>query len=93
MRETTPSRPMVILGKMLLFAQERMARALGPRRTEEILRNALSHLGDRPIDTPQDLLELAKFMLTAEGLVKSVGESLKAQAILRGASEARTERS
>jgi len=87
MSQKSPSRPMVILGKMLLFAQERMAKALGPRRTEEVLRSAMTHLGDRRLETPQDLLELAKFMLSAEGLVKSVGESLKAQALLRGANE------
>lgn len=81
---------MVILGKMLLFAQERMAKALGPKRTEEVIRSALSHFGERTMETPQDLLELSKFLLTAGGLVRSVGESLKAQALLRGATEPRT---
>lgn len=86
----TPSRPIVLLGKMLLFAQERMAKALGPKRTQEVLHSALSHFGERSMETPQDLLELSKFLLTAGGLVRAVGESLKAQAILRGATEQHT---
>jgi hypothetical protein len=82
-----PSRPMVLIGKMLIFAQERLAKALGPTRAEEVVRNAISHFGERSMETPQDLLALSRFLLTAGGLVKSVGESLRAQALLRGATE------
>jgi hypothetical protein len=82
-----PSRPIVMLGKMLLFAHERMSKALGPKRAEEVLRSALSQFGERSIETPQDLLELSKLLLGAGGLVKAVGESLKQQALLRGATE------
>jgi hypothetical protein len=78
---------MVLLGKMLLFAQERLAKAVGPRRAEEIIHNALSHFGHHSMETPQDLLVLSRFLVAAGGLVKSVGESLKAQALLRGATE------
>lgn len=82
-----PSRPMLLIGKMLLLAQERLAKALGRARADEIVRNALSHFGERSMETPQDLLALSRFLLTAGGLVKAVGESLRAQALLRGAIE------
>lgn len=85
--EKRPSRPMILLGKMLLFAQERLAKALGPKRADEVIRHAQSHFGERRMESPQDLLDLSKFLLATGGLVRSVGESLKAQAILRGALE------
>jgi hypothetical protein len=82
-----PSKPLILLGKMLLFAQERLAKALGPKRTEEVLRGAITHFGERPMETPQDLLELSEFLRGGGGLVKAVGDSLKSQALLRGATE------
>lgn len=84
-----PSRP-IVLGKMLAFAHERMSRALSPKRADEVVRDALSHFGDHSMETPQDLLELSKFLLGCGGLVKTVAESLTQQALLWGAVEHRT---
>lgn len=74
-------------GAFMPLVQERLRKALGPARAAEVLRQALTGFRGQPIDTPQDLMELAERLIGMGGLVTAVGRSFKVQAILRGAVE------
>jgi hypothetical protein len=74
-------------GPMVAIAHERLAKALGAPRAAQITKDALAAIGDRPFDGPQDLLDLAAYMINLGGLARMVGHSLKVQALLRGAIE------
>lgn len=74
-------------GALALTVHERLVKALGAKRAAEVFREALTQLGDRPIETPQDMLDFAAVLIRSGGLVQAVGRSLKVQALLRGAVE------
>ncbi len=74
-------------GPMVAIAHERLAKALGAPRAAQITTEAVTAIGDRAFDRPQDLLDLAGFLIKRGGLVQMVGHALKVQALLRGAVE------
>jgi hypothetical protein len=74
-------------GSMVAIAHERLVKAIGGPRATQVMRDALAAIGDRRFDGPQDLLDLAMYMVKLGGLVQMVGHSLKVQALLRGAIE------
>jgi hypothetical protein len=80
-------RPVIHPGQLMPLVHERLTKALGRVRASEVLHQALGAFGDRPLDTPQDLMKLADLLIQNSGLVQVVGRSLKVQAILRGATE------
>ena len=79
--------PITYRGEMAPLVHERLVKALGGKRAAEVMRDALTTLGDHPLDTPADLLVIAEVMIRSGGLVQAVGRTLKVQALLRGAVE------
>jgi hypothetical protein len=75
-------------GDLMPLVYERVTNALGPKRAGEVLRDALHRVGDRPVNTPDDMLTLAEAMIAQGGLVEAIGRALKVQALLRGAAAA-----
>ncbi len=74
-------------GAQVPVVHERLVKALGHARAGEVLADAFSRFGDRPVDTAQDLMELSEALIAAGGLVQAVGRSLKVMSLLRGAVE------
>jgi hypothetical protein len=74
-------------GELAPLAHDRLVKALGDRRAGEVFTSAYASFGDRPLDTPQDLLEFGEILIRLGGLIQAVGRALKVQALLRGAVE------
>lgn len=74
-------------GQLAPLVHERLVKALGQKRAAEVMRDTITRLGGRAIDTPQDMLDAADVLIKNGGLVQAVGRSLKVQALLRGAVE------
>ena len=71
-------------------ARERLTRALGPQAATRHAQEALSRIGIREIQTPDELLRFAEqlFKMGADNFVlQSVSRSLKVMAILHGAKQ------
>jgi len=73
------------LGQMAVLAHERLVKAVGPARAMELIQGAVAVLGKRRFDHPQDLFDIAGYLIESGGLVQVVGHSLKVHALLRGA--------
>jgi hypothetical protein len=74
-------------GALVPFVYERLRKALGTSKGAEVMRQVLTSFANRPVETPQDLLEFAERLLRLGRLTQAVGRSLKVDAILRGATE------
>jgi hypothetical protein len=79
--------PVSYRGALAPVVHERLVKALGTKRGGEVMSDALALLGGRPIETAQDMLDLAEALIKAGGLVQAVGRSIKVMALLRGAVE------
>ena len=84
---TSQVMPVAHRGEMAPMVYERMTKALGPKRANEVMREALTQLDDRRIDGPDDVLAFAEQLIGGTGLVQAVGRALKVQALLHGAAE------
>ena len=82
-----PVSAVITRGALAPVVHERLVKALGSVRAAEVFRDACDRFGDRPVETPQDLLDIAEVLVRLGGLVQAVGRSLKVQALLRGAVE------
>jgi hypothetical protein len=69
-------------------ARERLVKVLGTERTDALLNECMTTIGLTDVRNPTELLALAEALLGQAGLIKFVGQSLKAQAVLLGAEHA-----
>ncbi len=60
---------------------------LGPERAKTLLGQILPILGLKEIKTPDDRLKLSKELMMRGGLLATVGNSIRAQALLHGAKD------
>ena len=70
-------------------AIERLNRAVGEDAGQRYAQEALANLGLRELQTPDDLLRFASYLVDKGGLLEAVGRALKVSAILRGARPSR----
>jgi hypothetical protein len=68
-------------------ARGRLVKVLGAERTDLLLKECLDTIGLTDVRNPTELLALAEALLGQAGLIKFVGQSLKAQAVLLGAED------
>jgi hypothetical protein len=66
----------------------RLSRVLGQERAEELIREVLAEIGLAELVTADDLLAFGKALGARGGMLRVVGNALKTQAVLRGATAA-----
>jgi hypothetical protein len=74
--------PMNSLTEMLMG---RLARALGPGKSQSVANAIFKTLGITELSTPQDLCDFANHLIPYGGVAEAVGRSLKVMALLRSA--------
>jgi anti-anti-sigma regulatory factor len=77
------------MGELNRVAFERLQRALGPKEGSRLGQTTLRALRLQEITSAQDLLHFAELLMRHGGASETVGRSLKAVALLRGASESK----
>jgi anti-anti-sigma factor len=77
------------MGELNRIAFERLQRALGPKEGSRLGQATLRALRLQEITSAQHLLHFAEFIIRQGGASEAVGRSLKAVALLRGASESK----
>lgn len=68
-------------------ALERLAKVIGQEKTAALRKEALAATGIGALNTPQDVLVFASYLVRRGGVVEAIGHAMKVQAILRGAVE------
>ena len=63
----------------------RLARALGPAKSQSIAATIFKTMGVTYLATPQDLCDFANHLIRYGGVVEAAGRSLKVMALLRSA--------
>ncbi|HEV8325287.1 MAG TPA: hypothetical protein VG389_26990 [Myxococcota bacterium] len=70
---------------MTAHVLQRLARALGPDAGARCAAEALQYLRLDDLQTPNDLLRFADYLVAQGGITEAVGRALRITALLRGA--------
>jgi hypothetical protein len=68
-------------------ALERLVKVIGPEKTAALRKEALAATGIDALDSPQDVLVFASYLVRRGGVIEAIGHAMKVQAMLRGAVE------